>query len=166
MICCGLMMAGMIGMAIGKNQTSDTRLTSTTTVTPTTTHPNVPDANRSHVINSHNTYYGVPAPELATKPAHVIHNYVPELVTKPASVASAHHTVIVQDVPPPPQQLVIVQNPTPPPPDLNVTIIRPEVRQPQQTITIIDERAERLMREHNARMNEWRTRPQSVAGSW
>ena len=153
MICSGLMMAGMIGMSIGKNQASDTRLTSTTTVTPTTPSPTLPDV-PSNVINSHNTYHGVPVPELATKPVSV------------ASITNAHHTVLVQDAPPPPQQLVIVQNPTPPPPDLNVTIIRPEVRQPQQTITIIDERAERLMREHNVRMNEWRSRPQSVAGSW
>jgi hypothetical protein len=66
--------------------------------------------------------------------------------------------------PGPSSQNVVVVHQAKPPHDLNVEFVIPEETPSKQTVTIIDERVERLRREHKQRMAEWNTRPQSLAG--
>lgn len=92
---------------------------------------------------------------------HAVYRPQPEIVyvKQPEPV----QRIVIQEPPQQTQNVVIVRQPAPPPPDLVTTIIYPEERQPQQRVVIVDERAERLRREHLSRIEEWRYRPQDLA---
>jgi hypothetical protein len=134
-VCCAVMMVGLIGATI-----QDTRLSGVETKPI------------QHVTNSHNTYNGVlpgALPEQQTPiPATTTTTSTP--VQPVATTPQKPQTVVIQATPEPtPQQRIIyVEQPRPEPvPDTTIVIYKPEVRQPQQKIVVIDEREERIRRE-------------------
>lgn len=148
---CTLMFAGIVGKEYERSKIPDTRYTS---VERTISQPEL--GQKPNIINSYNQYIP-PSPAYVSPAPNVV---IPTLHHQPVEHA------VYTNYQPSSQRVVLVQNPEPPPADLNVVFVRPEVRQPQTTVTVIDERAERLRREHEERVTSWRTRPQSLAGSW
>lgn len=152
-----LAVAGLVGMLVQQRITPmplvekapaasapvslDTRLTD---VKPTT--PNIVES-----FNTNNYYGQKPTPAPVVK------------VEEPAP----NQVVVVEPQRPVPQTVYIRPESAPPHPgDLTVVIVKPEVRPPEQRVIVIDERADRLRREHLERKAEWATRPASLAGSW
>ena len=134
--CCAVMMLGMIGMVVQNG--TDTRLNSVATTTPT---PNV--------TNSHNNYYGM-LPDVIKQE---LQQSTSPVVIQPQPQPQPTQTVIVQEQPRQTGPNVVYIRPERPPvvEDTIIVYVRPEVREPQTRVVVIDERYERLNAEYLAR---------------
>ena len=128
--CCAVMLTGLIGMVVQSG--ADTRLNDVATT------PNV--------TNSHNNYYGM-------LPDAIKQQLQP--TTPPVIVPQTQpqQTVVVQEQPQRTGPNVVYIRPERPPvvEDTTIVYVRPEVREPQTRVVVIDERYERLNAEYLAR---------------
>lgn len=155
-VCCAVLGGGLIGMGMSS---PDTHLKDVT--------PNHITNNNYHVTPD--TMPGVlpkdTPQQLSPQPSH-LHQATYRTGQNVATYQASPQpqTVYVQASPEPvPQQKIIyVEQPRPEPiPDTTIVIYKPEVRQPQQRIVVIDERQQRLQREHDELMRNW-TAPATV----
>jgi len=128
--CCAVMLTGLIGMVAQSG--TDTRLNDVATT------PNV--------TNSHNNYYGL-------LPDAIKQQLQPATTTQPVVIqpqTQPQQTVVIQEQPQRtgPNVVYIRPDRQPVAEDTTIVYVRPEVRQPQTRVVVIDERYERLNAEY------------------
>ena len=97
----------------------------------------------------------VPSPQIAASPQIQVAANIPDVLAVRPNVVLVNTTRV--PIPAKEPNVVYIESPAPDPvADTHLVIHKPEVKQPKVTVTVIDDRYERLKREHEQRMNEWR----------